>query len=53
MPLATSPKASRGATEYILAAADQLADWGTFGPKLRAMLMLLALGTANSRCCLP
>lgn len=41
MPLATSPEASRGATEYILAAADQLADWGTFGPKLRAMLMLL------------
>ncbi len=27
--------------ERILVAADQLADWGTFGPKLRAMVMLL------------
>ena len=27
--------------ERILSAADQLADWGTFGPKLRAMVMLL------------
>lgn len=27
--------------ERILVAADQLADWGTFGPKLRAMVLLL------------
>jgi integrase/recombinase XerD len=27
--------------ERTLVAADQLADWGTFGPKLRAMVMLL------------
>jgi len=27
--------------ERVLVAADQLADWGTFGPKLRAMVMLL------------
>jgi integrase/recombinase XerD len=27
--------------ERILLAADQLVDWGTFGPKLRAMVMLL------------
>jgi integrase/recombinase XerD len=27
--------------ERILVAADELADWGTFGPKLRAMVMLL------------